>query len=273
MLFEELSLRRSWGAIDHAAISAWLDSRPFAFRDPSPEGEWHLSATPRHTAFRRQKRIDDPSRLPLGVRVRLWPDRVVLTMLADRDDLARGLEFVQWLVRDGAWIAKGDRRDPEPVGDPRRLFPDDLPDPASLVDDPTLTPVMDGTLVTFHVPRDGDQRKLAVHSSGEWRYVASGRTLRGRLSIEATAAFNMALAAIDPDDPALPDSPDEATWISMTIQSAATDHADEDVELDTIDPPPAYRSLIAMIVDWMSSLDRWTPDAGSDVLQNVREAT
>jgi hypothetical protein len=252
MLFEELTLRPASGAVDVPAVTAKLDSLPYAFHDPVEGDGWHMSATPRLMELNRQQRIDRPRDFPLGIRIRVAPDHVWLAARADHDDLARGLELVQWLVRDGRWTAEVDSGPPEPVGDPRRLFPRDLPDPDSLVDDPTVSPITEGTLLAWSVERGGSARSLAVHSSGQWRYSDGDRTLRGRLAGPVRDAWNQAVAAIDTDDPELPAEPDPAT--AATIEFATPD-GHEWVELDLAAPPAAYRPLVDMASRWLAALD------------------
>jgi hypothetical protein len=252
MLFEELTLRPTSGAVDVPAVTAKLDSLPHAFHDPVAGDGWHLSATPRLMELNRQQRIDRPRDFPLGIRVRVAPDHVWLAARADNDDLARGLELVQWLVRDGWWTAEVDGGAPEPVTDPRRLFPDDLPDPGALIDDPTVSPISEGTLVTWNVEHGAAPRSLAIHSSGQWRYSAGDRTLRGRLTVPVREPWNAAVAAVDTDDPELPAEPDPATAVAIEL---STPDGHEWVNLDPAAPPAAYRPLVAMISRWLTALE------------------
>ena len=251
MLFEELTLRPASGVVDVAAVGAKLDSLAHVFRDPVEGDGWHMSATPRLMALNRQQRLDRPRDFPLGVRIRVAPDHVWLAARADNDDLARALESVQWLVRDGGWTAEVDGGAPQPVADPRRLFPGDRPDPGSLLDDSTVSPIDEGTLVTWNVEHDGKPRSLAIHSSGQWRYSAEDRTLRGQLAEQARVQWNSAVAAVDTDDPELPAEPDPATSVAIEI---ATREGHEWVNLDLAAPPAAYRPLVAMISRWLASL-------------------
>jgi len=177
---------------------------------------------------------------------------------------------VQWLVRDGGWTAEVDGGKAEPVGDPQRLFPDNLPDPATLDDERTLSPVSEGTLVTWNTERDGEPRTFAIHSSGQCRYRADRRTLRGRLSEEARAAWNQAMAAVDADDPALPAEPDPATAVAIEIE---TPEDLEWVNLDTVAPPAVYQPIVVMVSRWMDALDRWAPGTPSENIENIYEVS
>jgi hypothetical protein len=134
VIFEELVLRPASGAVDVDSVRAWLDSRPFAFRDPVADAGWHLSASPALMALNRRARLERPREFPCGLRVTVAPDQVWVAARADRHDLARGLQLVQWLVGDRAWTVAIDGGRFAPVGDPARLFPSDLPDPATLID-------------------------------------------------------------------------------------------------------------------------------------------
>jgi hypothetical protein len=256
MPFETLILRPPSGTVDVESVSAWLDALPYSFRDPIEDNSWHLLATPRLMVLSKQQRIDNPNELQLGIRVWVAFDEVYLASLADLNDLARGLEFVQWLVDDSNWTATVDGVDIGVIDDPRRLFPAELPNPQSLIDDPTVLPIIAGKLVTWSTELDGEQRTLAIHSSDRWRYETSKRTLQGRLSPNAIAAWNAAMEAIDPDDPELPDHPDPATAVSMDID---TPEGSEWAYFDTVAPPVAYRPIVEMIARWIASLDQWVP--------------
>jgi hypothetical protein len=256
MLFETLILRPQSGNVDVEPVSAWLDALPYAFRDPIEGNSWHLSATPRLMALNKQARIANPREFPLGIRVAVAPDHVFIAARADADNLARGLEFVQWLVANGRWMATVDGVDLGVIDDPCRLFPSGLPDPVSLIDDPTIPPITAGKLVTWSTESGSEQRTFVIHSSAQWRYETSKRRLQGRLSPNAIAAWNAAMEAIDPDDPELPDNPDPATAVSMDIE---TPEGSEWAYFDTVAPPAAYRPIVEMIARWINSLDQWVP--------------
>ena len=256
MVFETLILRPPSGNVDVKHVSAWLDALPYAFQDPIEGNSWHLSATPKLMALSKQKRIANPNEFPLGIRVWVASDEVYLASLADLDDLARGLEFVQWLVDDSGWVATVDGVDIGVIDDPCRLFPSGLPDPLSLIDDPTIPPITAGKLVTWSTESGGEQWTFVIHSSDRWRYEISKHTLQGRLLPNAIAAWNAAMEAIDPDDPELPDHPDPATAVSMDIETL---EGTEWAYFDTVAPPAAYRPIVKMIARWIDSLDQWVP--------------
>ncbi|MEH1868673.1 MAG: hypothetical protein V7K69_27260 [Nostoc sp.] len=256
MLFETLILRPSSGTVDVKSVSAWLDALPYSFLDPIEGNYWHLSATPRLMALNKQTRIGNPNKFPPGILVAVAPDEVYLAAQADADDLARGLEFVQWLVANGRWMATVDGVDIGVIDDPCLLFPAGLPDPLLLIDDPTILPITTGKLVTWSSESDGELRTFAIHSSDRWRYETSKRTLQGRLSPNAIAAWNAAMEAINPDDPELPDHPDPATAVSMDID---TPEGSDWAYFDTVAPPAAYLPIVEMIARWTNSLDLWIP--------------
>jgi hypothetical protein len=205
-------------------------------------------------ALRKQARIGSPNEFPVGILVNVAPDQIYLAAWADAGDLARGLEFVQWLVANGRWMATADGVDVGVIEDPRRLFPAGLPDPLSLIDDPTILPVISGKLVTWITELEGDVRTFVIHSSGRWRYETSRRNLQGRISQNAIAAWNAAMEAIDPDDPELPVHPDPVTAVSMDID---TPGGFEWAYFDRVAPPTAYWPIIEMVARWTGSLDRW----------------
>ena len=223
-----------------------------------------MSATPALMTWNRQSRIDHPQKFPSGMRVRVFPDHIWLGGLADRDQFARALQFVQWLAREGQWTAEVDQRRAEPLGDPRRLFPDGLADPEDLDNNRTLAPVREGTLVTWSV----SERTFAVHSSGQWRYEAGRRWLRGHLTAVALAAWNASVAAIVPDDLSTEAEPDEAKATRVEIEDP---DGFESVEFDTSAPPTGLRPLGVMLERWMAWLDRWTPQ--TQIAESLGELT
>jgi hypothetical protein len=257
MKFEDLTLRPTSGTVDVTAVAAWLNARPYAFFDPVAGDGWHLSATPALMALSRQERIDHPREFPVGVRVTVSHDRVWLSGRADRDNLSRALEFVQWLVREGEWMAQRDSAASEPLGDPRRLFPEGLVDPALLDDDRTLTPVTQGTLVTWS-PARNDGPSLVVHSSGQWRYTGHGRVLRGRLSDDARAAWSAAVAVAENVEATLRAPLDASSAVAVEVE---TPEAFATLEFDPDDPPAGYQPLAALASEWIASFARWTPHA------------
>lgn len=264
MEFEELVLRPVSGAVDEEAVAAWLNARPYAFHDPIAGDGWHLSATARSAASNRQARLADPSRFPLGVRVLVYPDRVVVAARADSDDLARALELVTWIVGAGDWTVSIDAGPPQPVGDPRRLFPASLPDPATL-DDATASPVADGTLLTWtDDSRPG--RELVVHSSGAWRFTANGRGLRGDLDRAATAALNAAVATVDADDPELADA-DAGAPVRLEIEDPA---GIEYVHLDPRTPPASCQQVVSLVSGWLDALEHWQVTRVVDGFASIR---
>jgi len=265
MLFETLMLQPLSDTVDVARVSAWLDGLPYAFRDPIEGNSWYLRATPRAMMLAKQQRIDRPNRVQVGIRIWVTPNEVFLASLADRDDLARGFTFIQWLVDDSYWTATVDGVDTGVIDDPSRLFPADLPAPQSLIDDPTILPIIAGKLVTWSTV-GGEQRTFVIHSSGQWHYETSNRTLQGRLSPSAIAAWNDAMEAIDPDDPALPEHPDQATAVSLDIN---TPEGAEWAYFDTGAPPAAYRPIVEMITQWFILLDEWVPGAQVEDLTEI----
>lgn len=261
-MFEEMILRPTSGAVDVAAVAAWLDAQPYVFHDPVDRDSWHISATPAEMARKRQERLDHPQRFPHGVRVRVGSDHVWLAARADQDILARTLAFVQWLTRAGGWTAEVDGPrvgypaggELVPIGDAHLLFPPNLPDPELLDDDPIVSPVRDGKLVIWNTAAD-TAWTFAVHSSGVWHYDAGGRMLRGRLRDAARDAWNAAMASIDAEDPSLA-TPARDTTVSIEIWDPS---GLQDVDLDTAAPPAEFRSLVDMVARWTTALAEGSP--------------
>ncbi len=146
MQYEELTLRPSTGAgaVDVAAVNAWLGAQPYAFFDPVRGDGWHLSGSADEMRDNRAKRIADPQRFPSGVCVFVFPDHVSIAKWIPMAAESRMFDFVRWLVRDGEWTVQLDQSPPEPVGDPRRLFPIGIDEHDHTVD--TLT---EGVRVTW----------------------------------------------------------------------------------------------------------------------------
>lgn len=269
MEFEELTLRPVAGVVDEATVAAWLDARAHVFRDPVAGLAWHMSASARTASAAIAARQADPRRFPLGVLVSVYPDRIVLGGIADRPDLARALELVEWLVRGGAWTAAIDRGPAAPIDDPRRLFPAALPDGRALDNaDATGSPVKEGRLLTWVDDRQPGV-ELLVHSSGACRYVDGGRTLIGDLVPSEAAAFDAAVAeaaaAIDPDA-----SPAGEPPVRIEIEDAA---GVEYQYLDPRTPPDGTRKVVALVAPWIEALRGWktgSPPPGFDDVREIR---
>ncbi len=267
MDFEELALRPVSGGVDVAAVAAWLDAQPFAFRDPVADDGWHLSGSSRSMTMERRARIADPQQFPLGVRVGMLADRVWLAVRANEDALARALQFLQWLAGSGDWTVVIDRGTPEPLGDPRRLFRVGLPDLDALEDDATYEPVMLGTLLSWRDHRRADaQLVLAVHSGGRWRIERDGQIFAGTLSPEALHRWREAVAGLDPLEPGFDDDEDVP---AVAIEIVTPDSPDY-LRFDPTALPSTFRPLAAMVTRWLDALARWTPGAVLDDLGPVR---
>lgn len=265
MEFEDLTLRPAAGPCDVAAIAAWLNAQSFAFLDPIESQVWHLSANSQTAARARQARLAGRRRQPPGVLVVVFPDRVVLSMVANEHDRARAVEFLAWLAREGAWTVALDRSPPEPLGDPRRLVPPGAPEPHDLDHDELLvTPVASGRLLTW---RDNvhSGRELVAHSSGAWRLYVGDVVLRGQLTAAAQRALAAALASPDSDDQGTLDS-------GVAPATVAIEDADglEFVAFDPGSPPPSCRALSMLVVPWLDALEAWQPGSTVDGLATVR---
>jgi hypothetical protein len=260
MHFEDLILRPVSGSVEISAVAGWLNTRSFAFLDPVAGEGWHLAPTRTLMEFNRTDRVANRREFPLGVRVKVAPEYVWLSGRANRDDLARALEFVQWLTREGEWTATVDCRAAAPVGDPRRFFPPGLVDPALLDDECTSRPVTHGALVTWTLEHDRGQ-SLVIHSSGVWSYWEPGSQLRGRLTEAAREAWNTAVAAVDLDEPVPEGGATAETAVALEIETV------EDlvtIQLDVNAPPANFRPLVALASQWVDALAQWTPGTPVD---------
>jgi hypothetical protein len=247
-MFEDLTLTPSSGTIDVAEVSAWLAKQDHAFFDPVSGDGWHMSATRAACEVNRRARVADPSRFSDGIRILVSPDAIEISVRGGRDEMSRVLQFMEWLASRHAWIVTRDRMQPEPLGDPRRLFAAGLVAPALLDHDPTLPPLTEGTLATWTDHRNG-YRSLAVHSSGQWRYEDQRGTLRGRLTDRARESWNAAMSIAADAPPSTGGfDPDNEPILDIETPSG----------LDTIGlgqtPPPEFRSLSTLATNFITDI-------------------
>jgi hypothetical protein len=253
MRYDELTLRPPTGAIDVAAVNAWLGSQPHSFFDPVEGDGWHLSGTAQEMEKNRAERIADPTRFPSGVRVYVLPDRVVIAKWIPMAAEVHMLEFVRWLVRDGGWTVGVDQAAPEPVGDPQRLFPDLTGEL-----DHTVGPLAVGVRTTW----EADDQPFIVHSSGQWR--TSRR--RGELTPRALDEWNAAVATLRSLGDSLHEyvEPDGATG-RFEIETV------DEVEVayfNAAEVPQELRPIEALIGRWLAELSM--PESTSADLRRVR---
>lgn len=265
MEFEDLTLRPSAGPCDVAAIAAWLAAQPFAFLDPVERQVWHLSANSQTAARARQARLADRRRQPPGVLVSVFPDRVVLSMVASEYDRARAVEFLGWLASRGMWTVALDRSPPEPLGDPLRLSPPGAPELRDLDHDELLvTPVASGWLLTWKDDVHSG-REFVAHSAGAWRAYVGDGVHRGQLTEAAQRALAAALATVDSDDPGMLYGEDVPATVAIEDADGL-----EFVAFDPRSPPPSCRALSMLVVSWLDALDAWQPGSAVDGLATVR---
>jgi hypothetical protein len=249
MSFETLILEPAAGNVDLGAVRKWLDDAPFAERvEPDI---WQLCATARLAVMARLDREDGRSGgHPVGVTIWADADRVGMIAYADVGAMARARDFVRWLARQDEWTIKVDRAAPAPLGDPERIFTDDLPATDTLVDDLTVGPVMMGTLTRW----GGHGYQIHIHSSGQMRFEAPDRTLSGQVDGEVLKRWNAAVDAVDEDDPELPDDPPEEHALTIEIETP------EDTAfamLDRTDPPASIKAASSLAEPWMKALAAW----------------
>jgi hypothetical protein len=107
------------GRVDVVAVSAYLDSLPFAFPDPvagpiagfpAVGRVWLVSVSPAAAAFAGQLRLADPTRFPPGALVGVAPDRVWAYLEADREERAQAGRILGWVLQRGRYRAELDGR-------------------------------------------------------------------------------------------------------------------------------------------------------------------
>ncbi len=268
MRFEDLILRPASGSVDASRVTEWLESQPHVFRDPVSGHGWHVCATARAMSRARRARLERSAERPSGVGVFVFPDRVGISVRSyDDDDLARAHQFVAWLVSDGGWTAQLDGYAPAALGDPRRLFPESLPDPASITDDPTLDPVTEGTLLTW-TEGTPPVRELAIRTRGEWRYATQRRVLLGELSEASRAAFEDAVALVDADDPSSAEEPRRDERLEIETPEGV-----EWIPFDGSSPSPSCAPIATLLCAWLHGLDAWQTGDSVDGLERIHAKT
>lgn len=239
VIYEELKLRPSSGAIDHDAITAWLAAKDYAFLDPIGGEVWHLSATKQEMEVSRRERIAKPDRLPDGVFVRLLPDHVSVNAYWATFAEARALELIRWLVSEGEWFVQRDQSPFEPLGDPARLFPEGTGELDCTVGDLT-----EGVRYTW----EAAGRSCIVHSSGQWRVA----DFRGQLSPSALAEWSAAVANAGELIEYV--HPDTATATFGIEDESGLERA----WLDATDVPTPLRPIAALVEKWVAGDSTWT---------------
>jgi hypothetical protein len=243
MIYEELVLRPSSGVLDRDRITAWLDSRDYAFRDPLRGELWFLTAGKDDVEASRRERLAPTRHFCHEVVVLLLHDGVsVNAHMAGRAEV-RALELVRWLVREGEWTVQRDQAPPEPVGDPARLFPADIE-----VRDHTALEVTEGVRYEWETPGCS----FVVHSSGQFRIADDRSAWRGFLTTAGLAAWNEALPPARPDDVVEHASPETATgrFDVETTEGRGTTFFDAD------DIPDELRRLASLVARWLDELSR-----------------
>ena len=263
MSFETLILEPASGHVDVIAVRDWLNAAPFTHL-VQPD-TWQISATSRLAVLARLDREAGEARVPLGVVVWIDPERIGMNAYADNGAMARTRDFVRWLVHGGQWTVKVDRAPLAPLVNVDDIFGDDLPATDTLLDDLTSDPVVMGTLTRCGV----QDHQLHIHSSGQLRFEAPERTIRGELDTPTLALWNEAVMAVDMDDPALPDNPPEDR--ALTIEIETPDHS-EFAMLDSARPPASMKALCSLARGWMKALTNWNGEIGVAGLIQLRIA-
>lgn len=256
MQHEELTFRRAIdGAVDVAAMNAWLGRQPYAFFDPVSRDGWHVSTTVEDMQHDLAERIADPLRYPVGARIFISPDRVIVVTGRAFSAERRAFEFVAWLVRDGSWLVERDQSPPEPVGDPRRLFPDGIDE-----HDHTADSLTEGVRTTLDI---GD-RMLIVHSSGQWRSME----WRGELTPRALAEWGAAVKTVREQDDAFREyvEPDPSTGRFELETPGESDVA----YFCASQIPEELRPIVLLVERWLTELAVWTFESTSADFQRVR---
>jgi hypothetical protein len=274
MAFEEATLFPAGAAYDPGAVRDWLASCDWAFLDPVEGKLWHLSGRPRDADRARTLRLAAPDRFPLGLLVDVRPDSVYLASRADAPVLARTRTLVAYLLETGDWTVRLDwASETEPLT-LERLFPEDLPDLADLVDDPLGRPVMSGQVLLWERGNEdapGGRWAIEVHSSGAAEFsvhVGRERThhVRGDLDPEARLAWLEAAAFVDEDDDEIESAVAPQDLVHISVENSDEEWA---LYLDAHELPPSVRRLGALIEAWLPALLAWKdeglPALASDV--------
>jgi hypothetical protein len=142
-------------------------------------------------------------------------------------------------------------------------FPESLPDPASITDDPTLDPVAEGTVVTW-TEGTPPVRELAIHSRGEWRYASKTRILLGDLSVAARAGLAAAVALVAADDTASAEEPRRDERLELETPEGV-----EWIQFDRSSPSPSCVRIATLLCAWLDGLDAWQSGDSVDGLERI----
>lgn len=263
MRYEELALRPTSGSIDHQAITAWLAAQPHAFLHQWEFPIWHLCWDAEDVEDAKESFEQRLPRFGYGAMVIVFSDHIsVQAMHAGRCQV-RALEFLRWLVRDGAWLVKLDWSDRfEPVGDPARLFPADT-------EAPHHTESEDVSEGVRHEWSAGE-RQFVVHSSGQFRAVLDDRRWwQGFLTPTALAEWNAAVAALGFTEEGITRFTDaEEPEGRFDIETA---DEREMMLFDVDDIPPPLFPVAALIGRWLGLLANWDRTSPSPIVQRLRD--
>jgi hypothetical protein len=239
MAFESAMFRPAQGSFDAEAVRAHLGALPHAFLDPVEGKKYHLSGSAAEAQHNRRARLADPRRFPYGVLVEVRPDGVLIDQAPMPDALAQARAFVGWLLSQGAWRAETEYGDQGLVTELQRLYPDALPDPDSLVDDPLISPPPHGVLWTW---REGDD-EVWLHDSGAWRVIRAGQPRSGKLSEDALARWLSATDGLDPDE--IDGDADDASQTASLSRESPEEEAS--VYYDRRRPPEAIAPALTQL--------------------------
>jgi hypothetical protein len=193
MRSEIVWLTRLDASIDVTEIEKHLEALPWAWRDPVHGKSFFIAGTIRESRSALQERLDNPMMYPpSGVVVTVNKQRIAVSHGGFVQAMARAREFVSWLLDIGMWCAHWDwsATSSAPLCSATELYPDPLPDPSDLFDDAHESPVLVGTLTSWHA----SGRALSVHSYGpvRLRQYVSDTWIDGFLAWDQLERFNRA---------------------------------------------------------------------------------
>ncbi len=262
MSFESVRLNPATARVDMQAVAAHLDSLPWAFRDPLDNTRWCMEANAKRTIRMRQRRTRGD--FTLGLLICVHPDHIVIAQCADHDAMARGRQFLQWLLKRDTWHARNDYRDVGQIKSADDLYTSPLPCIEDIGEDELAQPVLEGLLLDLYCGTEMSPegcRMLRVHSSGhlhaEIRYAEHRISWIGKLHPTHGEALQQIWESLSPDD--IDVYPEEMPPQERLVNlSAATPEDEESFTFDLNMIPEQLQDLTAKLTHLHDEISAWT---------------